>query len=73
MNNYIFTVIVSLHYMNRELEDFIQWFKDEQENIKNVFYIIKDTGNNSKTLKKIENYKNILIISEPDNSLYETE
>ena len=71
MNNYIFTVIVSLHNMKSELADFIQWFKHEQENIKNIFYIIKDTGHNFETLKKIKNYKNILIISEPDNSLYE--
>ncbi|AQL29784.1 MULTISPECIES: hypothetical protein [unclassified Prochlorococcus] len=71
MNNYIFTVVVSLHNMKSELADFIQWFKDEQENIKNIFYIIKDTGYNFETLKKIKNYKNILIISEPDNSLYE--
>tara|TARA_B100000212_G_C27286163_1_gene495284 strand:+ start:84 stop:827 length:744 start_codon:yes stop_codon:yes gene_type:complete len=71
MSNYIFTVIVSLHNMKSELAEFIQWFKDDQEKIKNIFYIIKDTGYNFETLKKIKNYKNILIISEPDNSLYE--
>tara|TARA_Y100001968_G_scaffold313758_1_gene338302 strand:- start:8429 stop:9178 length:750 start_codon:yes stop_codon:yes gene_type:complete len=69
-NNFDFTVIIALHKMEDDLKEFVTWFNYVSKDLHNILFIIKDSGFNSKYIKKLNKYPNLIAISEKDNSLY---
>ncbi len=68
---YSFTVIVALHKMQEELQDFIDWVNEYNHNLNKIFFILKDSGFNKKHLESLNYQENLKIIIREDNSIYE--